>query len=425
MHTPNYIIYLITNKINGKVYIGRTTRGLDVRWNSHKSGINAEKNKRLRLYQAFKEYGIENFSIEQLEKADSFDALKKRESYYIQSKQSYLPEFGYNMSIDTDDGLELLDSASKLKRGKSISSALSKLGNAKYGIGVRFARGYYYACLTHNNINYRLKCVSAEDAAISRDQLAIYFYKNEAVLNRPDLIPYDPLALEKTAQKFIESTKRTFSSKYKGVFRKSDVCFHASIAKDKKSYFLGVYRTEGEAAIAVDKARLFLYGYTCNNLNIESTRVNFTPEQIKSWFEELNRHRTYGMSFDKRIGKYRVCVKINDKFIGLGYYNDSAVAARVHDMAVTYFNLNEPLNYPENIAIYQKESASTITNLLNKKKKFKGVYFDRVKNHYKASLIESGKHHYLGVYNTEEEAAKAYDEGAKRILGSKARLNFT
>lgn len=59
---------------------------------------------------------------------------------------------------------------------------------------------------------------------------------------------------------------------------------------------------------------------------------------------------------------------------------------------------------------------------------FKGVYYDRtsnaVKKKWKAQIMVNHKYEHLGRFETEREAAKAYDEAAKRIWGEYARLNF-
>ena len=57
------IIYKITNKINGKVYIGLTTQTLEYRWGRHLTeGRNINNNKH--LYKAMRKYGENNFVIE-------------------------------------------------------------------------------------------------------------------------------------------------------------------------------------------------------------------------------------------------------------------------------------------------------------------------------------------------------------------------
>jgi len=71
------IVYKITNKINNKFYIGITTKSLEQRFNSH------IKQPRFYLGEAIKKYGRENFFIEQIDTALSFQKLKKKEQHYI------------------------------------------------------------------------------------------------------------------------------------------------------------------------------------------------------------------------------------------------------------------------------------------------------------------------------------------------------
>ena len=65
------IIYKITNKINNKVYIGLTTRTLKYRWSTHiteSKNLNNQKH----LYRAMRKYGIENFTIEEIDSTNDF-----------------------------------------------------------------------------------------------------------------------------------------------------------------------------------------------------------------------------------------------------------------------------------------------------------------------------------------------------------------
>lgn len=58
------------------------------------------------------------------------------------------------------------------------------------------------------------------------------------------------------------------------------------------------------------------------------------------------------------------------------------------------------------------------------KSKFKGIYFEKRLNLWRARCHTSGKSHCGGFHETEEEAAKAYDTLAIRLHGEHAKLNF-
>ena len=83
-------IYKITNKINGKCYIGQS-KNIYKRWKSEQNGYVNEH-----LKSAFTKYGIENFSFEILEECD-VTLLNERETYYINHFDSCNREKGYNI----------------------------------------------------------------------------------------------------------------------------------------------------------------------------------------------------------------------------------------------------------------------------------------------------------------------------------------
>jgi len=56
--------------------------------------------------------------------------------------------------------------------------------------------------------------------------------------------------------------------------------------------------------------------------------------------------------------------------------------------------------------------------------KFKGIWFAKDKNMYRAAIWTNGKRHYLGSFKTPTQAAKAYDDAAKKLHGHFARTNF-
>ena len=95
-------IYKVTNKINGKIYIGQTIQSVKDRWYRHcgKSGISkAELNTHFK--RAILKYGKENFTVETIEVCDS-TKLNDREKFYISYYNSYIN--GYNSTIGGQDG---------------------------------------------------------------------------------------------------------------------------------------------------------------------------------------------------------------------------------------------------------------------------------------------------------------------------------
>ena len=95
------IIYKITNKLNGKVYIGQTKRTLERRWKEHccpKGGCPL-------LKRAINKYGKENFTVEQIDIATNQDELNKKEIYWIEYYKSANEEYGYNLSVGGEIGV--------------------------------------------------------------------------------------------------------------------------------------------------------------------------------------------------------------------------------------------------------------------------------------------------------------------------------
>ena len=56
---------------------------------------------------------------------------------------------------------------------------------------------------------------------------------------------------------------------------------------------------------------------------------------------------------------------------------------------------------------------------------YKGVWRHKGTGRWQANICHNRKKHYLGLHNTAEEAAKAYNVTAKRLYGKFARLNCT
>lgn len=89
-------IYKITNKINGKIYVGQSI-DIKERWYQHKykAKHDTEKGYNSAIHQAFRKYGEENFLFEVIEECSS-ECLDERERFWIKELESLTPN-GYNI----------------------------------------------------------------------------------------------------------------------------------------------------------------------------------------------------------------------------------------------------------------------------------------------------------------------------------------
>ena len=99
-------IYCITNLINEKKYVGKTTYSITKRFQEHCKDSKKERCERRPLYNAMNKYGIENFVVEELIECPN-DELDSYEKMYIEKLQTY-GHNGYN-ATKGGDGTILFD----------------------------------------------------------------------------------------------------------------------------------------------------------------------------------------------------------------------------------------------------------------------------------------------------------------------------
>ena len=88
------LIYLASNLLTNKVYVGQTTTSLNKRKAKHLQNSNTDLNNR--FYQAIRKHGIDSFEWEVLEEVEN-NNLDEREIYWIRKFNSLYE--GYNMTI--------------------------------------------------------------------------------------------------------------------------------------------------------------------------------------------------------------------------------------------------------------------------------------------------------------------------------------
>ena len=126
------VVYLIQNMVNGKRYVGQTTKPLDARIAQHMhGGIVVDK--------AIQKYGIENFRYGVIKTCASAEELNYWEKYFIAALKSKAP-YGYNMT-DGGDGVPGLkrtpEQCAKISAGnkgkKRSPEAIAKTAAANTG----------------------------------------------------------------------------------------------------------------------------------------------------------------------------------------------------------------------------------------------------------------------------------------------------
>lgn len=121
-------IYVITNTINQKQYVGKTSYSIEKRWKEHCYDCKKNKIDQHRpLYNAMQKYGIENFVISILEDHINEDEIDDREKFWISKLDTYY--HGYNATLGGDgqsriDKYKLKELYDKGYNNKEIASIM-------------------------------------------------------------------------------------------------------------------------------------------------------------------------------------------------------------------------------------------------------------------------------------------------------------
>lgn len=127
-------IYKITNLVTNESYIG-LSKHIEERFKQHKRSINY-LNKQEKLYQAFREYGLENFSFDIIEECPE-EELEKQEQYWIKFYNSF--NQGYNMTYGGDNPPN-----NKAKRIEQYDLNGNKISDFDSAYDIQCQLGYSY-----------------------------------------------------------------------------------------------------------------------------------------------------------------------------------------------------------------------------------------------------------------------------------------
>jgi group I intron endonuclease len=125
-------VYLVTNKVNGKQYVGQTVYTLKRRWSSHGSDVKRNRGPHA-LVHAIVKYGKENFSIKTLRFCKTREELNSIEKHFIMKLKTKAPN-GYNITDGGDGTLGVPYTDVQLEKfRKTIGDSRKGSGNSFFG----------------------------------------------------------------------------------------------------------------------------------------------------------------------------------------------------------------------------------------------------------------------------------------------------
>jgi hypothetical protein len=134
--------------------------------------------------------------------------------------------------------------------------------------------------------------------------------------------------------------------------------------------------------------------------------------------------RYKGVGWHKQKGKWYAQIEKDGHRSYLGYFDDEIDAAYMYDrtarrlhgaFALTNFPTDDP---SRGIPVRRQVEGRPMTS------RYKGVRLSRHRGKWRAEIMKDRRTLYLGMFASEEDAARAYDRKALELHGPAARLNF-
>jgi hypothetical protein len=163
------------------------------------------------------------------------------------------------------------------------------------------------------------------------------------------------------------------------------------------------------------------YGYAFRRIPLTQGKYAIVdPED----FERLNKHKWYAARDTRTFYAHRH-KRVGKKYVSIGMHRE--VIRPPRHLVVDHINHNGLDNRKANLRPATR-AQNNYNRLIIKRKdsssKYKGVAWKEDRKKWRARLHFNGKLIFLGYFKDEIQAAKAYDQAAKKYYGQFACLNF-
>ena len=119
------VVYLITNTVNGKPYVGQTQLTMKQRWRGHLGSARGTRSK-FPIHEAIRKYGPAAFAVQSLVHVRTLKQLNVMERIWVSLMNSKVPN-GYNLT-DGGDGVLGLAEESRKRIGEANRGTRYALG---------------------------------------------------------------------------------------------------------------------------------------------------------------------------------------------------------------------------------------------------------------------------------------------------------
>jgi hypothetical protein len=199
--------------------------------------------------------------------------------------------------------------------------------------------------------------------------------------------------------------------------------------------YLGAWKTQREAAEAYDRAVIYYRGPGAPR-NFPGKRL--VPSSVRALQDEA-RARAKQLTSSSFRGvvqagpSWIAQVKVRGRHIGLGHWPTEIAAAKAYDRAVAFYRLDtRTLNFPDRplaplAAAELRLTARLIRKAERATSRYRGVFLaarDTARPWLAQLTVHGRPTMSLGTWETERDAARAYDRAGRHFRLPKTALNF-